>query len=96
MITVRLWGALMARGKTVSIGTTSYRQAFDRIRAEYQEMPGMRLTLPAGGALVGSGGVHLQARSRRPRTGEVPPGRIRRYLPACDRTGSRRPQRGGP
>lgn len=35
----------MARSNTVAIGTTSYRQAFDRIRAEYQEMPGMRLTL---------------------------------------------------
>jgi hypothetical protein len=35
----------MARSNTVVIGTTSYRQAFDRIRAEYQEMPGMRLTL---------------------------------------------------
>lgn len=35
----------MTSGRTVSIGTTSYRQAFDRIRAEYQEMPGMRLTV---------------------------------------------------
>jgi len=35
----------MVRGNSVSIGTTTYRQAFDRIRAEYQEMPGMRLTL---------------------------------------------------
>jgi hypothetical protein len=35
----------MARGKSVSIETTRYRQAFDRIRAEYQEMPGMRLNL---------------------------------------------------
>ena len=35
----------MARDNTVSAGTTSYRQAFDRIRAEYHEMPGMRLNL---------------------------------------------------
>ena len=38
-------GSVMARGNTGSGGTTSYRQAFDRSRAEYQEMPGMRLTL---------------------------------------------------
>jgi hypothetical protein len=43
----------MASDNTVPIGSTSYRQAFDRIRAEYQEMPGMRLNLQQVGRLSG-------------------------------------------
>jgi hypothetical protein len=36
----------MMRKKTDGVSdTSSYRQAFDRIRAEYLEMPGMRLTV---------------------------------------------------
>ena len=42
------------RTETAS-GTSSYRQAFDRIRAEYVEMPGMRLTERRGYFQSGAG-----------------------------------------
>jgi hypothetical protein len=35
---------MMPGERMASIGTSSYYEAFDRIRAEYMEMPGMRLT----------------------------------------------------
>jgi hypothetical protein len=36
---------MMRHHKDASMITSNYRQAFDRIRAEYLEMPGMRLTV---------------------------------------------------
>ena len=36
---------MMGQNVKRAIGASPYHQAFDRIRAEYVEMPGMRLTL---------------------------------------------------